>query len=122
MLAVAGNATAEMNVGEHRDAGLVEQALAQLLRIGAAGLLARLGDVGPRVEGAARRLAAEAGHLVEQPTIRSRRSRNDARIASAASCGPLIASTAAHWLICEAHESVLVIQRVNTGASARLAT
>ena len=38
-------------------------------------------------------------------------------IISAASCGPLIASTAAHWLICEAQESVLVIQRVNTGAS-----
>src|SRR5258707_3474605 len=39
-------------------------------------------------------------------------------IISAASCGPLTASTAAHWLICEAQESVLVIQRVNTGASA----
>ena len=39
---------------------------------------------------------------------------------SYASCGPLIASTAAHWLICEAQESVLVIQRVKTGASAGL--
>ena len=29
----------------------------------------------------------------------------------------MIASTAAHWLICEAQDSVLVIQRVNTGAS-----
>ena len=34
------------------------------------------------------------------------------------SWGPLMASTAAHWLIWEAHESVLVIQRVKTGASA----
>ena len=39
------------------------------------------------------------------------------RIARAASCGPLIASTAAHWLICEAQDSVLVIQRVKNGAS-----
>ena len=30
----------------------------------------------------------------------------------------MIASTAAHWLICEAQDSVLVIQRVKTGASA----
>ena len=43
-------------------------------------------------------------------------------MASAASCWPVIASRAAHWLICEAQDSVLVIQRVNTGASARLAT
>ena len=34
----------------------------------------------------------------------------------------MIASTAAHCEICDAQESVLVIQRVNTGASARLAT
>ena len=52
--------------------------------------------------------------------MRSRRSRKLCFIASAASCGPLIASTAAHWLICEAHDSVLVIQRVKTGASAGL--
>ena len=32
----------------------------------------------------------------------------------------MIASTAAHWLICEAQDSVLVIQRVKTGASAGL--
>ncbi len=42
---------------------------------------------------------------------------NDARIASASSCGPLIAWTAAHWVIWEAHESVLVTQRTNCGAS-----
>ena len=55
-------------------------------------------------------------------TMRSRRSRKLSRIDSAASCGPEIASTAAHCEICDAHESVFVIQRVNTGASARLAT
>ena len=49
--------------------------------------------------------------------MRSRRSRNDARIRAASSCGPLIASTAAHWVICEAHESVFVTQRTNCGAS-----
>ena len=36
---------------------------------------------------------------------------------SAASCGPVIASSAAHCEICEAQDSVLVIQRVNSGAS-----
>ena len=40
---------------------------------------------------------------------------------AAASCGPLIASTAAHCEIWDAQDSVLVIQRVNSGASARLA-
>jgi hypothetical protein len=52
--------------------------------------------------------------------MRSRRSSKLFFMASAASCGPLIASTAAHWLICEAQESVLVIQRVKTAASAGL--
>src|SRR5438309_7272 len=37
------------------------------------------------------------------------------RMKSAMRCTP--ASSAAHWLICEAHDSVLVIQRVKTGAS-----
>src|SRR5207248_2913495 len=54
-------------------------------------------------------------------TMKSRRSRKLSRIFCAAACGPVIASTAAHWLICEAQDSVLVIQRVNTGASAGLA-
>ncbi len=62
------------------------------------------------------------GTSFSSATIRSRRSRKLARIAAAASCGPVIASTAAHCEICDAQESVLVIQRVNTGASARLAT
>src|SRR5437868_13822776 len=48
--------------------------------------------------------------------MKSRRSRKLSRMICAACCGPLIASTAAHWLICEAQDSVLVIQRVNTGA------
>ena len=34
----------------------------------------------------------------------------------------MIAATAAHCEICDAQDSVLVIQRVNTGARARLAT
>src|SRR5438477_12711911 len=58
---------------------------------------------------------------LSKPTIRSRRSRNDARIADAASFGPVIASIAVHCLICDAQDLVLVIQRVNTGASVRLA-
>src|SRR5687767_13189669 len=49
--------------------------------------------------------------------MRSRRWRKLSLIFSAACCGPVIASTAAHWLICEAHDSVFVIQRVKTGAS-----
>jgi len=53
--------------------------------------------------------------------MRSRRSRKLARIAAAASCGPLTASTAAHCEICDAQESVFVIQRVKTGASVRFA-
>ena len=61
------------------------------------------------------------GMAFSRRTISSRRSRNFARIASAASCGPVIASTAAHCEICDAQDSVLVIQRVNTGASARFA-
>ena len=32
-----------------------------------------------------------------------------------------MASIAAHWLTCEAHESVFVTQRVKTGASVRFA-
>jgi hypothetical protein len=50
--------------------------------------------------------------------MRSRRSTKLWRIRAAASCGPVTASSAAHWLICEAHDSVLVIQRVKKGASA----
>ena len=40
---------------------------------------------------------------------------------SASCCGPVSAVNAAHWLICDAHDSVFVIQRVNTGAKASLA-
>ena len=54
--------------------------------------------------------------------MRSRRSRKRARISSAAASGPLMAATAAHCEICDAHDSVLVIQRVNTGANVLLAT
>ena len=67
MLAVAGHARSEVDVGQHRHAGLVQQPLAQLLRIGGTDQRAGLGDVGPSVERAARRRATEARHLVEQP-------------------------------------------------------
>ncbi len=66
VLAVAGHAPSEMDVGQHRDAGFVQQALAEFLRIGATGQLACLGDVRPGVERAARRLAADARNLVQQ--------------------------------------------------------
>ena len=113
---------AEMDVGQHGDARLVQQALAELLRV-------------RRADQRGRPRSRSATHRTRRPATRSerpapgsagRRSGRAARgsvwrIVSAASCGPLIASTAAHWLICDAHESVLVIQRVNTGASARLA-
>ena len=56
VLAVAGHATAEMDIGEHRDACLDQQALAERLRIGAAGDRAGFGDIGPCVERAAGRL------------------------------------------------------------------
>src|SRR6185437_8969905 len=49
-------------------------------------------------------------------TIKSRRARNSFFIAMVVSCGPPIASTAAHWLICDAHDSVLMIQRPKCGA------
>src|SRR5690348_17859076 len=60
------------------------------------------------------------GTSFKRRTIRSRRARKCACMSSTASCGPLIASTAAHCEICDAQDSVFVIQRVNTGASARL--
>src|SRR6202023_4131231 len=67
VLAVAGNATSEMNVSQHRDTRFVQQAFAELLRIRATALLARFGDVGPDVEGAARGLAGESRHLAQEP-------------------------------------------------------
>ena len=42
-------------------------------------------------------------------------------MASGASCGPLSASTTPHWFGCGGQESVLVTQRVKTGARARFA-
>jgi hypothetical protein len=66
VLAVAGNATSEMNVREHRDTRFVQQAFAELLRIRAAALPARFGDVGPGVERAAGGLAGKARDLVQK--------------------------------------------------------
>src|SRR5712671_5824362 len=63
----AGRARAEVDVGEHRDPGLVEQPLPELLGIGSAGHAAGLGHVGPGVERAAGRLAESTGHLVQEP-------------------------------------------------------
>jgi nitrite reductase/ring-hydroxylating ferredoxin subunit len=78
--------------------------LVQLLRIRAAALLARFGDIG--------QCKAPPYALQVKPTPVQQ---SDDQVAAAeercahriSSCGPLIASTAAHWLICEAHESVL---------------
>jgi hypothetical protein len=61
------------------------------------------------------------GTWFSRRTIRSRRSRKRACISSTESCGPSIACSAAHCEICDAHESVFVIQRVSAGASARFA-
>src|SRR5256885_7155008 len=67
VLALPGHARAEMDVGEHGDPGLVEQALPELLRIRGADHAAGLGHVRPGVESAARRLAGSPGHLVQEP-------------------------------------------------------
>src|ERR1019366_4401008 len=56
------------------------------------------------------------GTRFSRPTIKSRRARKLSRILRGSTCGPLIASTAAHWLRCDAQESVLVTQRTNCGA------
>ncbi len=61
-----GNAAPEVDVGQHRDAGLGQEPLAKRFGIGAAGDPARLGDVRPRVERAAGRLARDPGHGIEQ--------------------------------------------------------
>src|SRR5204862_7820834 len=61
-------------------------------------------------------LQGTPGAFGRKRTIRALRARNEARIFSASSGGPLIASTAAHWLTCEAQESVFVTQRTNCGA------
>src|SRR5581483_2390164 len=67
VLSLAGDARAEMNVGEHRHAGFVEQAPAELLGVGRADHAAGLGDVRPGVEGAAGHEAGDARDPVEQP-------------------------------------------------------
>ncbi len=66
MLPVTRNAATEMDVGKDGDARLVQEALAQLLRVGASTSLARLGYVRPRVERSTRCLAAEAGQSIEK--------------------------------------------------------
>ena len=66
MVPVARDTPAEVNVGEHRDAGFVQQTFAQRLRIGATGHAARLGDVGPCIERAAWDRTLDARHFVQQ--------------------------------------------------------
>src|SRR5512134_2185925 len=66
VLAFARHARAEMDVGEHCDAGLVQEALAELLGIRCANPLAGLRDVRPGIEGAARVAAGHAWHLVQE--------------------------------------------------------
>src|SRR6185295_3387239 len=67
VLAFAGDARAEVDVGEQRHARLVQQALPELLRILRADKAAGLGDVRPDIERPAGLLALHARHLVEQP-------------------------------------------------------
>src|SRR5437773_5547017 len=66
VLAFAGDATAEVNIGQHRDTDFAQQALAKRLRVRSAGHPARVGDVGPRVKRAPGRCAFDAGHFVQQ--------------------------------------------------------
>src|SRR6185295_5911124 len=66
VLSLAGDAAAEVDVGQHGDPRLGQQPLAQRLRVRAAGDTARLGDVRPRVESAAGIAANDARHLVQQ--------------------------------------------------------
>src|SRR5207247_1842083 len=66
VLAFAGDARAEVDVGEQRHAGLVEQALPELLRVLGSDHAAGFGDVRPDVERATRYLALHAGNLVQQ--------------------------------------------------------
>ncbi len=54
VLAVPGHARAEVDVGQHRHAGFMQQAAAQFFGVGRADQRAGLGDVGPGVERAAR--------------------------------------------------------------------
>src|SRR6266567_1316745 len=66
VLTVARHAAAEMDVGQHRHASLVEQPLAELLGVRATRALAGLGHIGPRVKSAAGCLALDPRYLVEQ--------------------------------------------------------
>src|SRR5690242_16599797 len=74
VLAVARDPAPEVNVGEHRDAGLVEQPPAKFFGIAAAGALACPGDIGPRVDRKSTRLALDAGNLIEQAHDQDRKS------------------------------------------------
>ncbi len=66
MLPFVGHPAPEVDVGEHGDAGLVQQPFPEILGIGAAGQPAGLRHVGPRVERAARRSAGNARNRVQQ--------------------------------------------------------
>ena len=105
VLSVAGHAAAEVDVGEHGDARLVQQALAKLLRICRADAPARLGHVRPCVERAARVWHFTPGTSFSRPHDQVA-PLEEARVhrLGAESCGPLIASTAAHCVICDAHD------------------
>src|SRR5689334_13316706 len=66
VLSVSRHAPAKVNVGENGYARLVQQTLAERLRIGGSDALARLRHVRPRVERATRALARDAGHVVQE--------------------------------------------------------
>ena len=61
------------------------------------------------------------GTLFKRPTIKSRRSKNFERIISAPPWSPVSASTPAHCVMCDAHDSVLVTHFVNIGDRTLLA-
>src|SRR5438067_2817196 len=65
MLALARNAAAEMDVGQHGNTGVGEQPLAEFLGVGGADAAAGFGDVRPDVEGTAGHLTLHAGNVVQ---------------------------------------------------------
>src|SRR5918992_970758 len=66
VLPFAGNAHAEVDIGEHRNARLVQQALPELLGVCGADAPAGLGHVRPYIERPARNLAFHARDVVQE--------------------------------------------------------
>src|SRR6185436_14472883 len=66
VLALARHARAEMDVGQHRDAGFRQQALPELLGVGGADAAAGLGNVRPGVESAVRYEARHSRYFIQE--------------------------------------------------------